>query len=416
MGHPAGESGPGTVPRVPRDGGFGRAPGCGAGPGRATGAAFFAIVAPMSSSPPDAVDLATVRRVLVTKLRHHGDVLLASPVFTALRRAAPHAEVDALVYRETAPMLAGHPAVAQLHTVDREWKRQGVVAQFRAERGLHAALRARRYDLLVHLTEHPRGATLARTLKPRYAVARERADASRWWARSFTHLYRQPLATPRHAVEANLDALRRLGVQPDADDRRLVLVPGAAADAKADALLAQHGLTRGAFVQCHPGSRWLFKCWPAASTAALLDRMAADGHTVVLTGAPDERERALVGEVLTAIAPATRSRVIDLAGALSLSELAALTARARAFIGVDSAPMHIAAAVGTPVVALFGPSGEHEWGPWRVRAEVVASASHPCRPCGIDGCGGGKVSECLSTLPVERVHAAFARVLGSAET
>ena len=174
--------------------------------------------------------------------------------------------------------------------------------------------------------------------------------------------------------------------------------------------------TRGAFVQCHPGSRWLFKCWPAASTAALLDRIAADGHTVVLTGAPDERERALVGEVLAAIAPATRSRVIDLAGALSLSELAALTARARAFIGVDSAPMHIAAAVGTPVVALFGPSGEHEWGPWRVRAEVVVSASHPCRPCGIDGCGGGKVSECLSTLPVERVHAAFARVLGSAET
>lgn len=76
--------------------------------------------------------------------------------------------------------------------------------------------------------------------------------------------------------------------------------------------------------------------------------------------------------------------------------------------------MHIAAAVGTPVVVLFGPSGEREWGPWRVRAEVVVSASHPCRPCGIDGCGGGKVSECLSTLPVERVYAAFARVLGSA--
>jgi heptosyltransferase-3 len=369
----------------------------------------------MPSSLPDAVDLAAVRRVLVTKLRHHGDVLLASPVFTTLRRAAPHAEIDALVYRETAPMLAGHPAIAQLHTVDRAWKRQGVVAQFRAERGLHAALRARRYDLLVHLTEHPRGATLARTLKPRYAVARERPGASRWWAQSFTHLYRQPLATPRHAVEANLDALRRLGVQPDAgDDRRLVLVPGAQAEARADALLAQHGLRRGAFVQCHPGSRWLFKCWPAASTAALLDRIAADGHAVVVTGAPDERERALVGEILAAVAPATRERIVDLTGALSLSELAALTARARAFVGVDSAPMHIAAAVGTPVVVLFGPSGEREWGPWRVRAEVVVSASHPCRPCGIDGCGGGKVSECLSTLPVERVHAAFARVLGSA--
>jgi heptosyltransferase III len=381
--------------------------------GRATAAAFFAIVAPMPSPLPDAVDLASVRRVLVTKLRHHGDVLLASPVFTTLRRAAPHAELDALVYRETAPMLAGHPAIAGLYTIDRDWKRQGVLAQFRAERGLHATLRARRYDLIVHLTEHPRGATLARTLKPRYAVARERPGASRWWARSFTHLYRQPLATPRHAVEANLDALRRLGVQPGEDDRRLVLVPGAAAEARADALLAQHGLGRGAFVQCHPGSRWLFKCWPAASTAALLDRIAAD-HAIVVTGAPDERERALVAEVLAAIAPATRSRVVDLSGALTLSELAALTSRALAFVGVDSAPMHIAAAVGTPVVVLFGPSGEREWGPWRVRAEVVASTHHACRPCGIDGCGGGKVSECLTTLPVERVHAAFMRVTGSA--
>jgi len=65
--------------------------------------------------------------------------------------------------------------------------------------------------------------------------------------------------------------------------------------------------------------------------------------------------------------------------------------------------MHIAAAMGTPAVALFGPSGEHEWGPWRVPARVVVSTAHPCRPCGIDGCGGGKVSECLTTLPVERV-------------
>jgi heptosyltransferase-3 len=65
--------------------------------------------------------------------------------------------------------------------------------------------------------------------------------------------------------------------------------------------------------------------------------------------------------------------------------------------------MHIAAAMGTPTVVLFGPSGELEWGPWRVPARVITSGAHPCRPCGIDGCGGGKVSECLTTLPVQRV-------------
>jgi hypothetical protein len=113
---------------------------------------------------PDAIDFAGVRRVLVTKLRHHGDVLLASPAFSALKAHAPHAEVDALVYRETSPMLDHHPAIAQVHTIDREWKRQGLATQAASEWRLLRAMRERNYDLLVHLTEHPRGAWLRRLL------------------------------------------------------------------------------------------------------------------------------------------------------------------------------------------------------------------------------------------------------------
>jgi heptosyltransferase-3 len=74
--------------------------------------------------------------------------------------------------------------------------------------------------------------------------------------------------------------------------------------------------------------------------------------------------------------------------------------------------MHIAAAMGTPAVALFGPSGEVAWGPWQVPQRIVVSDRHPCRPCGLDGCGGGKVSECLTTLSVDRVHAALTALLG----
>jgi heptosyltransferase-3 len=73
--------------------------------------------------------------------------------------------------------------------------------------------------------------------------------------------------------------------------------------------------------------------------------------------------------------------------------------------------MHSAAAMGTPMVALFGPSGDLEWGPWGTAHRIVASERHPCRPCGNDGCGGGKVSECLTTLPVERVLAAVNEML-----
>ena len=70
-----------------------------------------------------------------------------------------------------------------------------------------------------------------------------------------------------------------------------------------------------------------------------------------------------------------------------------------------------AAAMGTPTLALFGPSGEHEWGPWMVHSRVAVSRVHPCRPCGIDGCGGGKVSECLTTLRVDDVYAQFVELL-----
>jgi len=119
----------------------------------------------------------------------------------------------------------------------------------------------------------------------------------------------------------------------------------------------------------------------------------------VLTAAPDEREMALVAAIRTH----ATARFTDLAGKLTLKQLAALTAKAQLFIGVDSAPMHIAAAMHTPVVALFGPSSEVEWGPWQVPNRIVASAQHACRPCGNDGCGGGKVSECITRLPVDSI-------------
>ncbi len=353
---------------------------------------------------PDPIGVDSLRRVLVVKLRHHGDVLLTSPVFTVLAARAPHAEIDALVYADTRDMLAGHPAVSRLHLVDREWKRQGLLLQARREAALLAALRERRYQLIVHLTDHWRGAWLAQLLRPRWSVAPARPGWA--WKASFSHRFPLPKGTPRHTVEANLDALRRVGLYPTEDEKRLVMVPGTEAEAKVDALLAQHGLAARGFLHVHPTSRWLFKAWTDEANAELLARLAADGHRLVVTGAPNAREQAIVKRILER----AQAPVVDLSGALTLREMGALAARARLFFGVDSAPMHIAAAMGTPVVALFGPSGEREWGPWMVPHRVVAS-DHSCRPCGNDGCGGGKLSECLTGLPVDRVHAAVNELL-----
>jgi heptosyltransferase-3 len=355
---------------------------------------------------PDAVNPASLRRVLVVKLRHHGDVLLTSPVFSVLKARAPHAEIDALVYTDTRDMLAGHPSIAAVHGVDRAWKRQDLLTQARREGELLGRLRDRRYQLLVHLTDHWRGAWLAQALRPRWSVAPMRP--SRIWDWSFSHRYPLPRSTPRHTVEANLDALRRVGIYPEEGEKGLVMVPGAEAEARVDSLLAAAGLAPKGFLHFHPTSRWLFKAWTDAANAELLASLARDGHRIVVTAAPDPRERAILARILAQ----PIAGVHDLSGQLTLREMAALSARARLFVGVDSAPMHIAAAVGTPVVALFGPSDERVWGPWRVAHRVVTSA-YSCRPCNNDGCGGGKVSECLTQLPVERVRSAINDLLSA---
>ena len=348
----------------------------------------------------DAVPLRQIARALVIMLRHHGDVLLASPVLGALKAHAPRVEIDALVYDGTAPMLEGHPALAQLHAVGRNWKNEGFLARIALEKRLHGALRARRYDLIIHLTDQPRGAWLARALGARYSVAPVAPDRGAFWAGSFTHLYALARNGRRHKVEANLDALRRIGLQPEMEQRRLLFFPGAAAQASVDALLAAEGLAEHGYIHIHPASRWSFKCWPAERNAELIDRLAAS-HRAVITAAPEPDEISMIEKILSK----TKSKPMNLAGKLSIKELGALTGRARLFVGVDSMPMHLAAAMGTPVVALFGPSGENEWRPWRVAHRIV-STNHPCRPCGNDGCGGGKVSECLTTLGVDEVYAA----------
>jgi len=352
----------------------------------------------------DAVDFAHVRRVLVIKLRHHGDVLLSSPVFRVLKNHHPHLDIDALVYHDTREMLTLHPDIRCVHTIDRAWKQLGLRQQLRHERALMAELEERRYDLLIHLTEHWRGALLSRRLKPRYSVTASlpklRATRGRLWNKSFSHHY--PIATTgRHTVETHLDALRRIGVQPGEEERGLVLVPGEAAETRIDTLLEEHGIHD--FIHVHPTSRWLFKCWREDKVAAVIDRLVADGNKVVVSAAPEQRELRMVQDILGYVKGGGDDTVVDLSGRLSLKELAALTARARLFFGMDSVPMHIAAAMGTPCVALFGPSNPVLWGPWRVPHRVVQSEAHPCTPCGIDGCGGGKLSECLTTLEVERV-------------
>lgn len=351
-------------------------------------------------TPADAPDFNRLRRVLVVKLRYHGDVLLCAPVFTTLKRQFPHLELDALVYAETRDMLAGHPALAELHCIDRHWKEQGLATQLRAETALVRTLRARRYDLLIHLTEHWRGAWLARLLAPTHAVTpRFERRRGRFWRRSFSHHY--PVPPRRHKVEVHLDALRRLGVHPAPADKAPSLQVDAATLREVARILDQQGVRPHGYVHLHPGSRFAYKTWNAEGLVALIAALRRRHIGVVVTAAPAPAELAVVAR----LAIATRQDFVNLAGQLTLKQLAAVAGLARVFVGVDSAPMHIAAAMDTPVVALFGATNPHLWGPWSDRATVLASG-RGCQPCQLTGCANSQVSDCLHDITPAQVLAA----------
>lgn len=347
------------------------------------------------------------KRVLIIKLRHHGDVLLTSPCFTVLKKAWPDAEVDALVYDDTQSMLTHHPDISQVHTIGRGWRKRGYVAQFTLYRQLYRTLAKRQYDVLINLTEHWHGARLARRLKPRISVGfrpDKRTGLARWrWVKSFTTLYPAIQDNSRHMVEVNLDALRRIGIHPaSAEDKRTLFVPGDEAEAFIQQQLAGFGLSSGSYILVHPTSRWMFKSWSIEHLANTVNTLAQRGLPVILSAAPSREE----SDYMDKLRAKLTQPVFDLSGKLNLKQLGALMKHARVFFGVDSMPMHLASAVGTPTVAIFGPTGAIKWSPWGVPHRVI-TAGFSCQPCGKDGCGGSQISDCIMAVTPQQVLSAI---------
>jgi heptosyltransferase-3 len=212
----------------------------------------------------------------------------------------------------------------------------------------------------------------------------------------------------RHVVESHLDAVRLLGIDPGKPGLKFCWSEDE--EGRVKTLLREKGLAdKNSYLVVHPTSRWMFKTWKVAGYAEVIDAVQENlGCPVVLTGGPEEKEKNAVQNILSRC----RTRPLDLSERLSLKELGTLIAGARCFLGVDSAPMHMAAAVGTPAVALFGPSGDIMWGPWG-RGHRVIRKKWPCRPCGQDGCDGSKVSRCLEAVEAEEVLAVLAGLLAA---
>jgi heptosyltransferase III len=315
--------------------------------------------------------MANPQRILLIKLRHHGDVLLATPVAHVLRHRFPQAEVDMLVYQETALILAGNPDIGKIWTLDRSLSgMRRLVAELHMLRDLHN----RRYDWVIHLSDQWNGALIARLCAGEKSVGfdfpkRRRGGMIRW-TNQFTQIARVAPSNSMHTVQQNLLALEPLGIVPEDEECECVLPIGKSDRDLVRNRLRERGVSIG-YVVVHPASRWFFKCWEDERFAAVIDHLLGHGISVVVTCAPNLRERELTSAILAKV---SRPGTVSLAGELTLNQLAALIGDCRLFVGVDSVPMHMAAALGRDTVALFGPSKLNEWRPWRTRSEVLSAA------------------------------------------
>lgn len=338
------------------------------------------------------------KRILVIKLKHIGDGLLTTPTIHALKGAYPSSRIFALVPEGTEEVLTGNPDLADVLTFK---KGKGLFSRISSEWRLLKAVRRVKPDLVVEMGKGDREAILGVLSGARWRVGYDPLGSGFLGRRSLlTHL--TPYDGRKHVVESDLDLCRLLGIEPQ--DKALRLFIPEEASERVEHLLWQAGVLADDLLVCiHPVSRWFFKNWTAHGFAEVMDYLSSEyGARVAVTSGPADREVAKARGIMAL----SKAPTIDLAGRLSLKELAALIKKACLFVGVDSAPIHIASAVGTPVIALFGPSGEHNWGPWG-EGHIVLSTPLPCRPCGQGGCHDTGRSLCLELLDPQKVKTAI---------
>lgn len=347
------------------------------------------------------IDFLSIRKVLVVKLRHHGDVLLTSPVFSSLKKAFPHLQVDAYLYKETLPMLSGHFAINRYFLFDSTWKKRSFFFRWKNELQLLLQIKREKYDLVLNLTEGDRGVLAATFSRCRYLVGMHPRGKGMWGKkRLLTHLVDHG-PYPRHTVEKNLDALRVLGLFPSFEDRELFFhIPQEARD-RVDRILEQEGVEKGTYVHVHPVSRWMFKSIPVKTMVEILTAILKEGKSIVLTGSSNREEMGYIREIKEKLLPPFA--VTDLSGKLTLKELAATIETSQLLLSVDSMPLHVASALQKKVVAIFGPTCEKNWAPYRNPNSRLVVPDVSCRPCYRRGCGGSGISDCLTQISGKKI-------------
>ncbi|CCW30448.1 putative lipopolysaccharide heptosyltransferase III [Xenorhabdus nematophila] len=309
-----------------------------------------------------------IKRILVIKLQHHGDMLLMTPVISTLVHHYPDAKIDVLLYQETSPMLEKSTEISHIFSIDRKWKQLDTRKKLLHEWRLLKTLRQQGYDLVINLADQWRSAFITRFTGASIRLALDYPKRQNWkWRFFHTQVVSTDDHDSLHIVEQNLSILKPL--QLKSLITKVTMSYGNGDLQWIKKTLTQHHFSER-YIVIQPTSRWFFKCWDEKKMAEVITLLQKDGYSIIITSGPDKRELEMIKTILS-YCPDDKKNILSLAGELTLPKLAALINYAKLFIGVDSVPMHMAAALSTPCIALFGSSKLTFWKPWQAIGDVI---------------------------------------------
>jgi heptosyltransferase-3 len=332
------------------------------------------------------------KKAIFFKTKNIGDSIILTSAISAL--PDDYKYVDIVCFDESKPIFEMNPRVRNIFVIEKEKKGLKKIQNY-----LYIFFKAskERYDFLAQFSIDWRGALFARFLNAKVSVAKNNIKRGILWKKSFTFIANVALRN-RPAAEQDVDLLRRAEIYKELEAPSYQIKVPSNINKQLKIWISKqfHNNKSDKLIVIHAASKWEFKEIPIQTWVDIIDTLINSGLKVVISGSKDDIH--------------TNQRIYDLCHKkpiltenFTLTETAALLECADLLISIDSMVIHLASAVNTPVIAIFGPNNEKNWAPWKVPHKIIAlsendSPSFACRPCGFDGCGGSKISNCLQGI------------------
>ena len=335
------------------------------------------------------------------KTKNIGDSIILTSAISALPKDYQY--IDIVCLPESEPIFKMHPRVRHVFVIPRHLKGLSKVMAYIK---FYQEITSYSYDLLAHFSNDWRGALLQRIFPAKLSVARRTHRRGQFWHQSFDILT-ESLDDIRPIAEQDVDLLRAVGLYGNVKAPSYLVKASINQKSKIKNWLSKHSVVSNKkLVVIHAPSRWKFKELPIATWVNVIDKLKEKKFEVVLCGSKEDLLTNQAIYALCKVKPIITNN-------FSLEDTAALYSLAHLVLTIDSMSTHLASATQTPVISIFGPSNEKNWGPWGGKHRVIALTSQDaptfaCRPCGQDGCEGSKISQCLVQMnPSMIIHEAL---------